>query len=82
MPAKAREPIIQGRLWYTGVPHGNSSFMNNHVPAERTATDDRIDENREPAPIAPVTRDPEKSEPGGLPPGQSDSTRSPLDPVL
>jgi hypothetical protein len=50
--------------------------------AERTATDDRIDANREPAPIAPATRDPEQAESGGLPPGMVDSTRSPLDPVF
>jgi hypothetical protein len=52
-----------------------------HQPSqERTATDDRIDENREPAPIAPATRDSKKTEAGGLPPGQSDDVRSPLDP--
>jgi hypothetical protein len=49
---------------------------------ERTATDDRIDDNREPAPIAPATRDENASEPGGLPPGQSDDTNSPLDPAF
>lgn len=51
-------------------------------PAERTATDDRIDENREPAPIAPASRDADQTEPGGLPPGQSDDHRSPLDPAF
>lgn len=50
--------------------------------AERTATDDRIDENREPAYVAPATRDANAGEPGGLPPGQADDRRSPLDPVF
>jgi hypothetical protein len=49
---------------------------------ERTETDDRIDENAEPAPIAPATRDVDRQEPSGLPPGQSDDLRSPLDPVF
>lgn len=49
---------------------------------EPTETDDRIAENREPAPVAPATRDAEQSEPGGLPPGQRDDRRSPIDPVF
>jgi hypothetical protein len=49
---------------------------------DRTATDDRIDENREAAPIAPATRDRDQTEPSGLPPGQFDDERSPLDPVF
>jgi hypothetical protein len=56
--------------------------MQQKPPGERSATDDRIDENREAAPIAPATRDAKKAEPGGLPPGHSDDTRSPLDPVF
>ncbi len=50
--------------------------------ADRTATDDRIDENREPAPIAPATRNPDETQPSGLPPGRSDETGSPLDRVF
>ncbi len=50
--------------------------------AERTATDDRIDENREAASIAPASRNNDETEPSGLPPGQSDDQRSPLDPVF
>jgi hypothetical protein len=49
---------------------------------ERTATDERIEANREPAPIAPATRDANQAEPGGLPPGVTDDERSPLDPVF
>jgi hypothetical protein len=49
---------------------------------ERSATDERIDANREPAPIAPATRDSNQTEPSGLPPGITDDDRSPLDPVF
>ena len=49
---------------------------------ERTATDERIDREREPAPIAPATRDNESTEPSGFPPGLQDDDRSPLDPVF
>ncbi|MFN2460349.1 MAG: hypothetical protein ABR591_06650 [Candidatus Velthaea sp.] len=54
----------------------------NGTPEEPSATDDRIAENRTPAPVAPATRDPQATEPSGLPPGQSDDRRSPLDPVF
>jgi hypothetical protein len=56
--------------------------MSEHHPQDRTATDDRIAENRAPAPIAPASRDAAQTEPGGLPPGMTDETRSPLDPVF
>ncbi len=57
--------------------------MNTSKPeSERTATDDRIDENREPAPVAPLTRDANTTDDAGLPPGITDDTRSPLDPVF
>jgi len=61
---------------------GTLRTMKRQLPSERSATDDRIDENREPAPIAPATRDVQRTEPGGLPPGRSDNTRSPLDRVF
>ena len=48
---------------------------------QRSATDERIAENQQPAPIAPATRDAKQTEPGGLPPGHSDG-RSPLDPLV
>jgi hypothetical protein len=47
-----------------------------------SATDDRIAENRLPAPVAPATRDPAQSEPSGMPPGRHDDRRSPLDKVF
>ncbi len=54
--------------------------MSSQQPStERTVTDDRIDANREPAIIVPATRDREQAEPGGLPPGMTDDSRSPLD---
>jgi len=56
--------------------------MNASPRDERTATDERIEQNREPAPIAPVTRDPDQAEPSGLPPGHLDDARSPLDRVF
>jgi hypothetical protein len=56
--------------------------MDHEQTPERTATDEMIEANRQPAPIAPVTRDESQTEPGGLPPGQSDDDRSPLDPVF
>lgn len=62
---------------------GNAiGVMHDSTDRERSATDDRIDENREPAPIAPVTRDAAQSEPSGLPPGHTDDDRSPLDPAF
>ncbi|GAC1593874.1 MAG: hypothetical protein NVS3B28_24160 [Candidatus Velthaea sp.] len=47
---------------------------------EPSATDERIAENRHPAPVAPATRDADQSEPSGLPPGVVDDDRTPLDP--
>jgi hypothetical protein len=61
---------------------GNDIRMKDEPFHERTATDDRIEENRQPAPIAPATRDSERSEANGLPPRQTDDPRSPLDPVF
>ncbi len=76
-----RLPRLRPRL--AGPIGGNWSRMNDDKKRlERTATDDRIDENREPAPIAPVTGDPERSGPGGVPSGQSDDQRSPLEPAF
>jgi hypothetical protein len=48
---------------------------------ERTETDERVAENRTPAPRAPVTRDDDAPvDPGtGLPPGMHDDDASPLD---
>lgn len=58
------------------------AIMNDHSRTERTATDEKIEQNREPAPIAPVTRDETHAEAGGLPPGVTDDLRSPLDAVF
>jgi hypothetical protein len=48
---------------------------------QRTETDERVAENRTPAPIAPVTRDDSQDvDPAtGLPRGQHDDDASPLD---
>ncbi len=48
--------------------------------AERTATDDMDDRYRNGARIVPISRDPNRSEPNGLPPGMHDSTKSPVAP--
>ncbi len=56
--------------------------MHDQSRTERTATDEKIEQNREPAPIAPATRDESQAEPNGLPPGVTDDTRSPLDPAF
>jgi hypothetical protein len=48
--------------------------------AERTATDDMADRYRNGGRIVPATRDPEQSEPTGLPPGVKDSDKSPVAP--
>jgi hypothetical protein len=48
--------------------------------AERTATDDMGDRYRNGGKIIPITRDPERSEPTGLPPGVKDSHKSPVAP--
>ncbi|MBV8748171.1 MAG: hypothetical protein JO103_00495 [Candidatus Eremiobacteraeota bacterium] len=50
---------------------------------ERTETDERVDENRGGAPIAPLTRqpdDPTVDPATGLPRGMHDDDASPLDP--
>ncbi|GAC1406682.1 MAG: hypothetical protein NVSMB64_12650 [Candidatus Velthaea sp.] len=49
---------------------------------EPSATEERIAENRVPAPVAPATRDAKHTEPSGLPPGVNDDRRSPLDAVF
>jgi len=54
--------------------------MTHDESEERTETDERVEENRTPAPVAPVSRDAAEVEPGtGLPPGQHDDDASPLD---
>jgi hypothetical protein len=47
---------------------------------ERTATDEMADRYRNGAHIVPVTGNPDKSEPTGLPPGMHDSNKSPVAP--
>ena len=47
---------------------------------ERTATEEMGDRYRNRAHIAPVTGNPAKSEPSGLPPGVHDSHKSPVAP--
>jgi hypothetical protein len=47
---------------------------------ERTATDDMADRYRNGGKIVPATRDPEQSEPTGLPLGMKDSDKSPVAP--
>jgi hypothetical protein len=47
---------------------------------ERTATDEMGDRYRNGGRIVPITRDPEQSEPTGLPPGVMDSDKSPVAP--
>jgi hypothetical protein len=47
---------------------------------ERTATDDMADRYRNGARIKPLTGDPNRSEPTGLPPGMHDSDKSPVAP--
>ncbi len=56
--------------------------MHDQSRPERTATGEKIEQNREPAPIAPATRDEHQTEAGGLPPGVTDDARSPLDHVF
>jgi len=47
---------------------------------ERTETDERVAENRTPAPRAPVARDDSAVDPGtGMPPGMHEDDASPLD---
>jgi hypothetical protein len=46
---------------------------------ERTATDEMGDRYRDGAEIVPLTRNPDESEPTGLPPGVHDSRKSPAD---
>ncbi len=55
--------------------------MEDDRSTERTETDERVAENREPAPRAPVTRDDDTAvDPStGLPPGMHDDDASPLD---
>lgn len=50
--------------------------------AERTATDEMGDRYRNGGKVVPLTRDPEKSEPTGLPPGVHDSRKSPADVIF
>jgi hypothetical protein len=50
--------------------------------AERTATDEMGDRYRDGAHVVPLTRDPDESEPTGLPPGMKDSRKSPADVVF
>lgn len=47
---------------------------------ERTKTDEMAEAFRNGARIAPVTGDPNRSEPTGLPPGMHDSHKSPVAP--
>jgi hypothetical protein len=47
--------------------------------AERTATDEMADRYRDGGKVVPLTRDPEDSEPTGLPNGMKDSRKSPAD---
>ena len=47
---------------------------------ERTATDEMVERYRNGARISPVTGDPDRSEPTGLPPGIHDSDKSPVAP--
>jgi hypothetical protein len=49
---------------------------------ERTATDDMADRYRDGAKVVPLTRDADKSEPTGLPPGVHDSRKSPADVIF
>ncbi len=56
--------------------------MQQDLNDERSVTDDRISENQIPAPVAPVTRKDDTTEPDGFAPGQSDDRRSPLDGVF
>jgi hypothetical protein len=49
--------------------------------AERTATDDMADRYRDGGKPVPITRDPNRSEPTGLPPGVHDSDKSPVAPI-
>jgi hypothetical protein len=48
--------------------------------SERTATDEMADRYRDGAHIIPANRDPENSEPTGLPLGIKDSDKSPVAP--
>ncbi len=56
--------------------------MENDRPSDRTETDERVAENRTPAPRAPLTRDDATdTDPAtGLPRGMHDDDASPLDP--
>jgi hypothetical protein len=49
---------------------------------ERTATDDMGDRYRAGAQIIPLTRNPDQSEPSGLPLGVHDSRKSPVDVIF
>jgi hypothetical protein len=54
--------------------------MTDDQSQERTETDERVEENRTPAPVASVARDDSDVELGtGLPSGQHDDDASPLD---
>jgi hypothetical protein len=56
--------------------------MDDDRSSERTETDERVEENRHPAPVAPVTRSPQADVDAqtGLPRGMHDDDASPLDP--
>lgn len=54
--------------------------MQQDRPQERTATDERVAENRTPAPHVSLTGHPENDDPGtGLPLGTHRNDKSPLD---
>jgi hypothetical protein len=60
--------------------YGKVRLMDQNRISERTETDERVAENRTPAPIASVTRDDAGVDPStGLPPGMHDDDASPLD---
>ena len=60
--------------------HGKVRLMDQDQTSERTETDERVAENRTPAPIASVTRDDADVDPStGLPRGMHDDDASPLD---
>jgi hypothetical protein len=50
--------------------------------AERTATDEMADRYRDGARVVPLNRDPDESEPTGLPAGMKDSRKSPADVIF
>jgi hypothetical protein len=70
----------QPERYWRGVGTGMLRGMTYDGSEERTETDERVEENRTPAPVAPVSRDDADVEPGtGLTRGQHADDASPLD---